>query len=301
MKIRISILLLLLFIGCNSDDNFGSIQVESNADTTLARIGDIIYLDVRVHNAGEKVLNFPDIQETESMEVRSKSVFVKDNNPQNVKFEIVFWDTGSFSIPEYPVQILKADSTLESSIMTDSIQVTVISMLEGAEDTNLRPIKDPVAIREPINWYRWSLAVLLAFLVMVLIGLLRRRIKKTPLEKIAVSESQSAKDIAIIRLDELQKIIKVDCKSFYLHASFLLREFIENQFYIRALEMTTNEIRVFKDDMELGKNNFTGIINILKRSDLAKFAKYDFTIPERQSDYDWIYKFINQFKEITNN
>jgi hypothetical protein len=65
--------------------------------------------------------------------------------------------------------------------------------------------------------------------------------------------------------------------------------------------MTTTEIRVFKDDMELGKNNFTGIINILKRSDLAKFAKYDFTVPERQSDYDWIYKFINQFKYITNN
>jgi hypothetical protein len=297
MKIRISILLLLLFIGCNSEDNFGLIQVESNADTTLARIGDIINLDVRIHNVGDKILNFPDIQETESMEVRSKLVFVKENNLQNVKFEIVFWDTGNFSIPEYPVQILNADSTLDSSIMIDSIKVTVISMLEGAEDTNLRPIKDPVAIKAPFNWYTWSLAVLLAFLVMVLIGLVQRRIKKTPLEKISVSESQTAKDIAIIRLDELQKIIKVDCKSFYLHASFLLREFIENQFYIRALEMTTTEIRVFKDYVNLGKNNFTGIINILKRSDLAKFAKYDFTITERQSDYNWIYKLINNFKE----
>ena len=86
MKIRISILLLLLFIGCNSDDNFGSIQVESNTDTTLARIGDIINLDVMVHNAGEKILNFPDIQETESMEVRRKSVFANDYNTQNVKF-----------------------------------------------------------------------------------------------------------------------------------------------------------------------------------------------------------------------
>jgi len=301
MRLRIVLLIVILFIGCQTDEQYNSIQVESEIDTTLARIGDVLKFNVRTHFADDRIVSFPDIEENESMEIRSKSVFVKNDVTNSVNFEIVFWDTGSFVIPAYPVQILNADSTIDFSILTDSANVNVISMLEGAEDTNLRPIKDPEPLKEPINWRRWLLAFLLAFLVMVLIGLWRRRIKKQPLGKISSSENQSAKDIAIARLDELQKIIKVDNKTFYLHLSFLIREFIENQYYLRALEMTTNEIRNFESEMDLDKNNFKGIMDILNRADLAKFAKQKFTITKRQSDYDWISDFIVNFNEDTNN
>lgn len=293
----ISIILILLFIGCKTEEQLSSIQVESNVDTTLARIGDVINFNVITHFSDGKNLFFPDIQENESMEVRTKSILMKNNEPQSVNFEIVFWDTGKFVIPEYPVQIINTDSTVDFSIKTDSISVTVISMLDGAEDTNLRPIKDPVPIKEPINWYRWLLAILLVFLIMILIGLWKRRIKNAPLEKIVVSENQSAKDIANVRLDELQKLIRIDCKTFYLHLSFLIREFIENQYYIRALEMTTNEIRQYDNELDLEKDQLKDIINILNRSDLAKFAKYNFEISERESDYKWIKNFIISLKD----
>ena len=289
---RFFLVLIILFIGCESENNTAFLQVQSDIDTTVARIGDVLNLSIITQNLGERIVVFPDIQETKSMEIREKVILSKRNKPYKVNFQIAFWDTGSFTIPKYPVQILKSDSTKDIVIEADSIAIEIISMIEGAEDTNLRPIKDPVPIKQPIDWIRWLLAILLLLLILLFLGLWQKRIKKKPLEKIEVSKYQSAKEIALARIDNLKKLINTDDKTFYLQASFILREFIENQYYIRALEMTTGEIKKIDTGVILHKSVFNGIINLLGRSDLAKFAKYKFSINDRETDYNWMLKFI---------
>ncbi len=73
-----------------------------------------------------------------------------------------------------------------------------------------------------------------------------------------------------------------------------MREFIENQFYIRALEMTTGEISKFESYYELKKDDFKSLINLLNRADLAKFAKYEFNVHDREDDYKWMLNFIKK-------
>jgi len=291
--LRIFFILIILFIGCESDNDSASLQIQTNIDTTVARIGDVLNLNIISENVGERIAVFPDIQETESMEIREKVLVTRRSRPYQVSFQIVFWDTGSFTIPEYSVEILKADSTKDLIINTDAIDIKIISMLTGAEDTNLRPIKDPIALKKPISWYRWTLAVILFFLLLSLLILWRKRIRKEPLKKIEVSEFQSAKDIAIARLDGLKKLINADNKIFYLQASLILREFIENQYYVRALEMTTSEISEFESNYVVNKDDFNSLINLLNRADLAKFAKFEFLAHNRQDDYNWMLNFIS--------
>lgn len=294
---RFILLLLVIFIGCQTDDISSSLTIQTDIDTTVARIGDVLNLTISSQNAGDRIVVFPDIQETESMEIRDKTILTKRQKPYQVNFQIVFWDTGSFTIPEYSVEILKADSTKDIIINTDAIDIKIISMLTGVEDTNLRPIKDPIALKKPINWYRWTLAVILFLLLLSLVILWRKRIIIRPLEKIEVSEFQSAKEIAIARLKELKKLISKDNKIFYLQTSFILREFIENQYYVRALEMTTNEISEFQSVYDLQKDDFESLINLLNRADLAKFAKFEFTVHDRENDYKWMLDFISNFDD----
>ena len=291
--LRIFFILIILFIGCESDNDSASLQIQTDIDTTVARIGDVLNLNIISENIGEKIIVFHDIQETESMEIRDKKLVTKHSKPYQVSFQIVFWDTGSFTIPEYSVEILNTDSTKDMIINTDAIDIRIISMITGAKDTNLRPIKDPVALKKPINWYRWTLAIILFFLLVLLLNLWRKRIRKEPLEKIEVSEFQSAKDIAIARLDGLKKLINADNKIFYLQASLILREFIENQYYVRALEMTTSEISEFESNYVVNKDDFNSLINLLNRADLAKFAKFEFLAHNRQDDYNWMLNFIS--------
>ena len=295
--LRIIFIALFLIIGCESEKNTGSLHIVVGIDTTVARIGDVINLDIVAQNTGEKLVRFPDIQGTESMEIRNKTILTNRNEPHQVSFNIVFWDTGSFTIPEYPVEILSADSTVDLTISTDSIDIKIISMFTGAEDKNLRPIKDPIAVKTPINWNRWLLAMLLLVLLLIFLSLIRKRIKKEVVEQDEITQYQSAKDIAIMRLDELKKLLDNDDKIFYLNASFMVREFIENQYYIRALEMTTVEIGKFESDYELDKNNFNNLIGLLDRADLAKFAKYKFTNKDKEIDYNWIFNFITKFSD----
>ena len=295
---RFVLLFLVIFFGCQTEDiSSSSLTIQTDIDTTLARIGDVLNLNIISHNTSGRIVMFPDIQETESMEVRDKTIFARRNNPYQVNFKIVFWDTGSFQIPPYPVEILKADSTIDLTIETDPIDITIISMLTGAEDTNLRPIKDPVALKKTINWNRWILSAILFLLLLTLLGLWRRRIKKEPLEKIEVSKYQSAKDIAVARLKDLKKLINGDNKLFYLRTSFILREYIENQYYVRALEMTTGEIAEFEPEYNLEKDNFNNLINLLNRADLAKFAKFEFSVQDRKDDYKWMLNFISNSNE----
>jgi len=293
--LRTLFIFLIFIIGCESDNGSASLQIQSDIDTTVARIGDVLNLNIISQNAGERIVVFPDIQETESMEIRNKSILTKRNKPYQVSFQIVFWDTGSFTIPEYTVEILKTDSTHDISFSIDSIDIKIISMLTGAEDTNLRPIKDPIALKKLINWYRWTLATILFLLLLTLLVLWRRRTKKEPLKKIEVSEYQSAKDIAIARLKELKNLISGDNKTFYSQSSFIIREFLENKFYVRALEMTTSEISEFESNYELKKDDYINLINLLNRADLAKFAKFEFIVQDRQDDYKFMLKLTSSF------
>jgi len=295
--LRIFFIFIVLFIGCEPDNDSASLQIQSDIDTTVARIGDVLNLNIISQNVGERIVVFPDIQETESMEIRNKSILTKRNKPYQVSFQIVFWDTGSFIIPEYTVEILKADSTNDIFFSIDSIDIKIISMLTGAEDTNLRPIKDPVALKKLINWYRWTLVTILFLLLLTLFALWHKRIEKEPLKKIEVSEYQSAKDIAIAKLKELKKLISGDDKTFYSQSSFIIREFLENKFYVRALEMTTSEISEFESNYELKKGDYINLINLLNRADLAKFAKFEFTVKDHETDYMWIFDFISDFKD----
>jgi hypothetical protein len=259
-------LLLVIFVGCQTDDLSSSLTIQTDIDTTVARIGDVLNLSITSKNVGDGIVVFPDIQETESMEIRDKTILTKWQKSYKVNFQIVFWDTGSFQIPSYPIEILKADSSRDLIFETDPIDIKIISMLTGAEDTNLRPIKDPVALKKPINWYKWVLAVILFLLLLTLLILWRKRIKKEPLKKIEVSEYQSAKDIAIARLNKLQKLIQNKNKLFYSQSSFIIRELIENKYYIRALEMTTGEISKFESSIDLEKDNIKKVINLLERA-----------------------------------
>lgn len=294
---RFIFLLLVIFIGCQTNDTSSSLTIQTDIDTTIARIGDVLNLNIISQNAGDRIIVFPDIQETESMEIRDKTILTKRYKSYQVNFQIVFWDIGSFQIPPYPVTILKSDSTNDLTIETDPIDIKIISMLTGAKDKNLRPIKDPVALKQPINWYRWFLAVILFLLLLSLLLLWRKRIQKESLKKIEVSEYQSAKDIAIARLNDLKKLISSNNKIFYSQSSFIIREFIENRYYIRALEMTTGEISKFESNYDLNKDDFKTIINLLNRADLAKFAKYEFTIQDREEDYKWTLNFISNLDD----
>ena len=62
-------------------------------------------------------------------------------------------------------------------------------------------------------------------------------------------------------------------KTFYFELSQIIREFLEHEYFIRVLEMTTEEIREVLPQFEGEKEWEESLMNLLERADKVKFAK----------------------------
>jgi len=213
--------------------------------------------------------------------VKSSSFDVKKNK-FDANFELIFWDTGSISIPEISIDIMSADSAVIYSINSDSLIVNVVSVKE--KNLNLKsgsdgilPIKGPVEIQSYENINLILKIVLLIVFGYAIISLWRKRIKK----EFSSKSPQYYQKPSVIALEKLEKMKQSDIsknnlkKEFFVEISFVLREYIENSFFIRALEMTTEEIVGNSQMLPLDKDLTIKLTSILEHADLVKYAKHD--------------------------
>ena len=84
--------------------------------------------------------------------------------------------------------------------------------------------------------------------------------------------------------------------TFYTNLSLIVKEFIENQFYIRAIEMTTYDLKNNKNLIGNNKKEINEIIKVLQRADLIKFAKVFPSKNQFKTDLNNIIDYLNREK-----
>lgn len=84
-------------------------------------------------------------------------------------------------------------------------------------------------------------------------------------------------------------------KEIYAELSHITREFIENAQYINALEMTTEEIKQNKNIFSLNKDTFNEWVKFLEKADLIKYAKFEVSLIDIESDKSKAMDIIEKF------
>ena len=98
-------------------------------------------------------------------------------------------------------------------------------------------------------------------------------------EEIALLPPYDRAKLALQKLDESQYLMRAEVKDYYSELTFIIRKYLDEKVYDRALESTTDELisrlQLLKDgnQVDLSKDSITNIESILKRADLVKFAK----------------------------
>ena len=82
-------------------------------------------------------------------------------------------------------------------------------------------------------------------------------------------------------------------KDFYFELSHITRQFVEKSFYIRALEMTTEEISENENIFNMNDDIFHEWVNLLQKADLIKFAKKSTPTLEMENDKNIAFNIIN--------
>ncbi|MBH09969.1 MAG: hypothetical protein CMG74_06370 [Candidatus Marinimicrobia bacterium] len=266
-----------------------SLSVLSDLDTTSGFIGDVFNWSISIENSGNQKIDFPDIIiDNDSISIRNK-IPIQDNGLQSgVVFELIFWDTGQYQTPEYQINILNQSGQKEYSLNVPILEVQIKSMLLAENENTLRPLIGPVPVKGVINFKNILTWILLFGLFIAMIWTWKKRQLKNyvKLDHIIL---ENPEERALNRLSQLNP--KGFSKEFYIRLSHISREYVETKYFVRALEMTTAEIKENRNLFPFSDEKFDTWLKILQCSDLVKYAKETLDTNQIESDLNKI-KFI---------
>ncbi|WP_394331533.1 BatD family protein [Psychroserpens damuponensis] len=291
----------MLFCLCSL---FSYSQVTSSIDTTKIRIGEQITFKVNVEADTTDLVMFPEGQtfaplemiesyKVDTTKTSSKFQFIK-------KYALTQFDSGSYTIPKQ--KIIIGDQTF----FTDSLRVEVQTIPVDTTKQKLFDIKPMIQVDKATS--KWWLYTLIGFLALAVIGFVLYWLiwRKKPLseeEKIAQLPPYDRAKLALKKLDESDYLQKSELKDYYSELTFIIRKYLDEKVYDRALESTTDELvdrlNILKDgnQIELSNDDIKNIETILKRADLVKFAKSAPNIELAKLDRNTIDVEIDQVKE----
>ena len=283
-------ILLLMTIIINNIVFPNSIKIQTEVDTSTATIGDVINWRVFTENTSEN-LDFPSLLiESDSLSIKSQRAIIKDDDIVGRVFEITFWDTGFFYTPDYIVNVLDVEGNVKYDIETIKAPINIVSIFSKVNDNTIRPIKGPLPVKGIIPIRLTIIILLIILLVIALIFVWNKReIELTT--KNYINNRKSPHEIALSRLMSLDE--KGFSKHFYIEISYVLRQYLENTKYIRALEMTTEEISQVRHLFLIDDVYFDDCINLLFKAELVKYAKKTIDAAEMKIDKDRAISFIN--------
>ena len=267
-------------------------SVISELDTTQGFIGDVIQWTVKIDGHTNEGIRFPELNEiNDTLTIRNQVLIDEDGLLNGILFEIMAWDTGQFVTPDYSIDILNLDGTLDFSLETEPIRFSISSILAATDQTDFRPIKGPVPVKGVISTRAILLSLILVGIIAGIIWTWRQR-QKVQYQKLDYAVMEAPEDRALRRLKELD--VSGLSKKYYADLSHISREYIETKYFIRALEMTTEEIHRFRSLFPMDESQFSQWIQFLNEADMVKYAREIPSLEKMSVDKEKISSLIHQ-------
>jgi len=279
-------------------------QVSSSIDSTKIKIGEQITYKIQVEADPTSLVVFPEGQTFMPLEMIDSypidTIINKDKYNLIKKYGLTQFDSGGYTIPQQ--KILVDDKTF----LTDSLRVEVNNVIIDTTKQGMYDIKPIIEVKKiGSNWWKYLIYTLLVLAVVA--GLLYWFIwRKKPLteeEQIALLPPYDRAKLALKKLDESHYLESEALKDYYSELTFIIRKYLDEKVYDRALESTTDELigrlNLLKDgnQIDLSKEDIKNLESILKRADLVKFAKSAPDIELAKMDRNTIDLEIDHVKE----
>ena len=271
-----------------------SLKVNSSLDTTVAFIGDIINWTISVEGKGKgQSIRFPELVNKKNNVItiaKKKSVKLQNVSDQ-IHFEITVWDTGTFFTPDYFIEVIDDKGNIDFTMAATPLQISIPSILSSLNENQFRPVKEPVPVNDIIPLRKIILLFLLILVCLGIIALYRKR-EKFVHKKANYKIIEAPYNRAMRRLNELDESGLT--KDYYTELSHISREYIENKYFIRALEMTTFEIEEHRIFFPIDDSLFKNWLLFLHEADRVKYAREIPKVDKLLSTKEMIFNLIDE-------
>lgn len=209
------------------------------------------------------------------------------------------FDTGYVEIPPIGIKYSKSiDDTTKNNCFTEYMYIYVEPV---SIDTTMayKPIKTP--IKQGITFIEVSTfaggVIILAGLILLAIYLIKRSKNK---DKIDEEEYIPEIPAIVTARERLSKLKDANLwqsgksKEYYTDLTDIAREYLEGQFNIDAIEMTSDEILEEVKKLQIDKLILSKLEHTLTTADLVKFAKANPSPTENETSFSDINSFVEE-------
>lgn len=218
----------------------------------------------------------------------------------NQTLTLMTFDTGYVQIPAVTLVYAKSfGDPMRLQAITDPIDLYVTTI---AADTtqSFRPIIEPIAAPfQAKDLYPWLVALLLlALLGLCLWQYLKRRRRQVDANGNVISGpvvppyEKAIGGLESLRQQKLWQAGKT--KEYYSAMTDIAREYLEGQFDINAVEMTTDSILEEVKPLGFSRESYAKLKDVMELADLVKFAKYAATNLENDVAMNNMTDFVNE-------
>jgi len=252
-------------------------SLRASVDTTAVTVGGRVGLTLLVEHDPAETVIWPDSLDVRPFEVLEAVMIPPTRRDgrmlSGVRLSLAAFELGELEIPSIEVRVVSPDSVL-TALSTDpfGIGVETVGLDEGDE---IREIHGPLSIAlGVVSLLPW---LLLGAGLMALVYWMYRRAQDGPsTERGRVVLPGLPHEGAYSALDELEGaglLERGEIKEFHIRVSEIIRTYVEGQFEVYALEMTTPEVMAGLGDCEFSDDVRGEFRSFFDRCDLVKFAK----------------------------
>lgn len=253
-----------------------SIQATVRADSNAMMIGDQLRLRLIVDAPKGVAVSMPDLQTLlkpaawELINISEPTVQAQEGNLNRHEVEVIVtaWEAGEKAIPAMTFN--SNDGAATSQIINIRIDAPPV-----VDSTYVADIKTIIEV--PISWLDYWLYILAAVLLILLPYPLYLAYKKykagTLFPRAAPSTPEAIALEKLLALEKTTYLAEQKYSLYHSEATFILREYLQARFKVRALYMTSIDtmyaIAAKPQVVDYSKD----IMEVLETADMAKFAK----------------------------
>jgi len=225
----------------------------------------------------------------------------RTDTSSTMDFVLARYDSGDAVVPPIPFMYFVGGDTASRVALTNQLRVTITTVpLDTTGE--IRDVKPPFSIPLSIEEIVLYSGILLLAAALVFIGYRfwkKRRARHTgevyapPLRP---AHSVAMEELAMLKEKQLWQRGLV--KQYYSELTEILRRYFENRYRLPALEETTDEIVAGLSQQKVDGPVVASAESILRRADLAKFAKYQPVMAEHEESMAGVYGIIDRTRAI---
>lgn len=275
MKLKLYILFLLTSVTVFAQPK----KVTTSIDTVKNKIGAEFKLSLKTNVDTLSKVKFPESKFFGALEVlesyKVDTVKKGDRYELIKKYGLTQFDSGKYTIPRIPIIING------KTVYSDSLSIEISDVKVDTLKQKMFDIKDIAKVKSPMgNWWIYVLVVIgLIGLGFLIFYFLKNRKPKAKAEVIVYKTPIEKATTLLQQLESKELWQKGAVKDYYSELTDIVRNYIEEEIKIPAMESTTSELieglrkAAKQKKLKLSNDTVENLEKVLQQADLVKFAK----------------------------